>query len=137
MRAACSPSARSKTLTAEGWRWIVYDHRGAGESPVDPAEISVEAMIEVVFGVLDALGVERCVLAGESQGGAIAQYPAARQLPRFAGLVLSAPTSTGRREVGPAFPDLCRSDYPAAAGVIAEQWRTRAAVCGRQPREGR
>lgn len=108
-------------LTAEGWRCIAYDHRGSGESPVDPAEISVEAMIEDVFGMLDALQVERCVLAGESQGGAIAQYAAARQLPRFDGLVLSAPTPTGRREGGSAFADLCRSDYPAAVAGFVER----------------
>ena len=74
-----------------------------------------------VIGVLDALGVERCVLAGESQGGAIAQYAAARQPSRFDGLVLSAPTPTGRREGGTAFPDLCRSDYPAAVASFVEQ----------------
>jgi pimeloyl-ACP methyl ester carboxylesterase len=108
-------------LTAEGWRCIAYDHRGSGESPVDPTGITVEAMIEDVVGVLDALGVERCVLAGESQGGAIAQYAAVRQLSRFDGLVLSAPAPTGRREGGTAFPDLCRSDYPAAVAGFVEQ----------------
>jgi len=108
-------------LTAEGWRCIAYDHRGAGESPVDPALITVEAMIEDVVGVLDAVGVERCVLAGESQGGAIAQYAAARRPSRFEGLVLSAPAPTGRREGATAFPDLCRSDYPTAVAGFVEQ----------------
>jgi len=61
-------------LTAAGWRCIAYDHRGSGESPVDPALITVDAMTDDVLGVLDALGIETCVLAGESQGGAIAQY---------------------------------------------------------------
>jgi pimeloyl-ACP methyl ester carboxylesterase len=108
-------------LTAAGWRCIAYDHRGAGESPVNPALITVEAMIEDVVGVLDALGTERCVLAGESQGGAIAQYAAARRPSRFDGLVLSAPAPTGRREGGSAFSDLCRSDYPAAVAGFVEQ----------------
>lgn len=102
-------------LTARGWRCVVYDHRGSGESPVDPALISVEAMVDDVAGVLDALDVERCILAGESQGGAIVQYAAARSPERFDGLVLSAPASTGRRSEGrSAFADACRSDYPAA-----------------------
>lgn len=45
-------------LTARGWRCVAYDHRGSGESPVDPALISVEAMVDDVAGVLDALQVE-------------------------------------------------------------------------------
>ena len=101
-------------LTARGWRCVAYDHRGSGESPVDPSLISVEAMVDDVAGVMDVLGVERCILAGESQGGAIAQYAAARNPERFEGLVLSAPARTGRSTGGTAFADACRSDYPAA-----------------------
>jgi len=74
-------------LTARGWRCVAYDHRGAGESPVEPTRITVGGMVDDVGGVLDALGVERCVLAGESQGGAIAQYAVARSPHRFEGLV--------------------------------------------------
>lgn len=101
-------------LTARGWRCVTYDHRGSGESPVDPALISVEAMVDDVTGVLDAHQIERCILAGESQGGAIAQYAAARSPQRFDGLVLSAPTRTGRSEGSTGFADACRADYPAA-----------------------
>jgi pimeloyl-ACP methyl ester carboxylesterase len=101
-------------LTAAGWRCIAYDHRGSGESPVDPALITVQALVDDVVGVLDALGVGRCILAGESQGGAIAQYAAARHPERFDGLVLSAPARTGRSKDRSAFADACRSDYRAA-----------------------
>ncbi|HEY8644989.1 MAG TPA: alpha/beta hydrolase [Gaiellaceae bacterium] len=101
-------------LTARGWRCVAYDHRGSGESPVDPALISVEALVDDVIGVLEVVGVERCILAGESQGGAIAQYAAARSPARFDGLVLSAPARTGRSERTGGFADACRSDYPAA-----------------------
>ncbi|HEY2542229.1 MAG TPA: alpha/beta hydrolase [Gaiellaceae bacterium] len=108
-------------LTSAGWRCAAYDHRGAGESPVEPARISVEAMIDDVVGVLDALGIERCVLAGESQGGAIVQYVAARHPERVEGLVLSAPVETGRHAPHAAFAALCRSDYPAAVRGFIER----------------
>jgi pimeloyl-ACP methyl ester carboxylesterase len=101
-------------LTRRGWRCVAYDHRGSGESPVDPALITVGALVDDVVGVLDALGVERCILAGESQGGAIAQYAAVRAPERFDGLVLSAPSRTGRSEGRGGFADACRADYPAA-----------------------
>jgi pimeloyl-ACP methyl ester carboxylesterase len=102
-------------LSAAGWRCVAYDHRGAGESPVDPSQIGVLHMIDDVAAVMDALGIDRCVLAGESQGGAIAQYAAARWPERFAGLVLAAPAPARRREHagGNPFADACRADYPA------------------------
>lgn len=108
-------------LTAAGWRCVAYDHRGSGESPVDPDLISVEAMVEEVFGVLDALGVERCLLGGESMGGAIAQYAAVRRPDRFEGLVLVAPGPTGRRNVDGGFVALCRTDYSTAARGFVER----------------
>jgi non-heme chloroperoxidase len=108
-------------LSADGWRCIAYDHRGAGESPTDPAAITVDAMVADVAAVLDAFGVERCVLAGESQGGAIAQYAAARDPERFDGLVLSAPSPTGRNGRAGGFADACRTDYPAAVAGFVER----------------
>ena len=104
-------------LSARGWRCVAYDHRGAGESPVDPALISVEDAGDV----RDALGIERCILAAESQGGAIAQYAVARSPRRFDGLVLCAPVPTGRSERAGGFADLCRSDYPAAVAGFVER----------------
>jgi pimeloyl-ACP methyl ester carboxylesterase len=107
-------------LTARGWRCVAYDHRGAGESPVDPAQISVETMVADVTGVLDALGIDRCLLVAESQGGAIAQYAAARDPERFEGLVLSAPAPAVRRAGPSPFADACRADYPAAVAGFVE-----------------
>jgi pimeloyl-ACP methyl ester carboxylesterase len=77
-------------------------------------------MIADVVGVLDALGIDLCVLAAESQGSAIAQYAAARNPERFTGLVLASPAPTGRREEPNAFADFCRADYQAAVdGFVA------------------
>jgi pimeloyl-ACP methyl ester carboxylesterase len=108
-------------LTRAGWRCVAYDHRGSGESPADPAMITVAAMAEEVFGVLDTLGIERCLLAGESMGGAIAQYAASRKPELFEGIVLVAPGPTGRREPDLQFTALCRADYPTAARVFVER----------------
>lgn len=107
-------------LTARGWRCVAYDHRGAGESPVEPASITVDAMIEDVTGVLDVLGIDRCIVAGESQGGAIVQYAAARHPERFEGLVLSAAAPTRPRPGPNAFAEACRADYPATVRDFVE-----------------
>lgn len=108
-------------LSSAGWRCIAYDHRGSGESPTEPADITVDAMVTDVFGILDTFGIEHCIVAGESQGGAIAQYAAARAPERFDGLVLAAPTPTGRAERSGGFADACRTDYPAAVASFVER----------------
>lgn len=101
-------------LSADGWRCIAFDHRGSGESPVDPELISVQSMIDDILGVLDQLDVANCVLAGESSGGAIAQFAVAQYPDRFSGLVLVDPVTGERAKRGPdAFAAACRKDYPA------------------------
>lgn len=107
-------------LSSDGWRCVAYDHRGAGESPVEPARITVPHMVDDIAAVMDALGIERCVLAGESQGGAIAQYAAARWPERFVGLVLAAPARARRAQTTSGFADACRADYPAAVAGFVE-----------------
>jgi pimeloyl-ACP methyl ester carboxylesterase len=105
-------------LTRSGWRCVAYDHRGSGESPVNPERISVNAMVDDVTGVLDALRIDRCIAAGESQGGAILQYAAERHPERFDGLVLSAAPLPVRRE-GASAPS-CRADYAATVRNFVE-----------------
>ena len=82
--------------------------------------ITVQHLVDDVAAVMDALDIEQCVLAGESQGGAIAQYAAARRPERFTGLVLAAPRPARRdtNEGRSAFADACRADYPATVDVF-------------------
>ena len=70
------------------WRTVVYDHRGAGETQVPIEKISPEALVDDVFRVMDALHIERCVLAGFSRGTATVMRAVLRAQDRFDGLVL-------------------------------------------------
>lgn len=71
-------------------RCVTWDTRGVGSSPAPAELITVDALVDDVFRVLDAHRVARCVLAGESLGGLVALLAAARQPDRFSGLVLVA-----------------------------------------------
>jgi len=72
---------------------------------------SVADYARVVYGFLDALGVERAVIAGHSMGGAIAQQFALSYPERAAGLILVA---TGARlRVAPAILDGMLKNYDA------------------------
>ncbi len=70
------------------WRCIAYDHRGAGASTFPTDAITAPALVDDVFRVLDAAGVERCVVAGESMGCLVVEQAVLRDPSRFLGLVL-------------------------------------------------
>jgi pimeloyl-ACP methyl ester carboxylesterase len=75
-------------ILSDNWRVIAYDHRGSGVT-ISPVEtITFDRMINDVFVVMDAFGVERCVLAAMSMGAAVALGAALRHPERISGLVL-------------------------------------------------
>jgi pimeloyl-ACP methyl ester carboxylesterase len=104
-------------LLSRSWRCVGYDHRGCGESPVAPEDITPQALVEDLFGVLDALEIERCVLAAESLGCVVAIAAAHAEPERFEGLVLVAgtPAITSSAE---ALIKGSRSDYPATVAAF-------------------
>ena len=64
-------------LTAAGYRVVRYDARGFGQSETDDVAFSNRAD---AIGILDAFGIERAALVGNSRGGQIAidtaiEYP--------------------------------------------------------------
>lgn len=75
-------------LLSGRWRCVSYDHRGAGETVVPLEAITPDGLVDDVFGVMDALGIDRCILAGESLGSVVALEAALRAPERFRGLVL-------------------------------------------------
>lgn len=104
-------------LMSKRWRCVSYDHRGAGESPVSPESITKEALVNDLFAVMDKLQIEKCVLAGESNGGAVAIMAVLRQPDRFNGLVLvdsENPNPTPLAEERKQFITFIRADYKAA-----------------------
>lgn len=95
-----------------GWRCIAYDHRGTGASTFPPEAMSAQALVDDVFRVLDAVGVDRCVVAGESMGCLVVEQAVLRDPSRFLGLVLvGGPTRAG--STAPEWEAAVRGDWPA------------------------
>lgn len=96
------------------WRCITYDHRGTGVTRHRRGPIGPEMLVDDLFTVLDALEVERCVLAGES-AGALTVLQAARRAPeRFSGLVLVGARYEGSLSAGAKkLVEGCKVDFPA------------------------
>lgn len=78
---------------AERYRVIVFDQRGHGAStPVtDPALYDPRRMAGDMLAVLDALGLERAIIGGESMGAATALVFALEHPQRVQALLLTAP----------------------------------------------
>ncbi len=99
---------------SRSWRTVTYDHRGTGGTVHAAPKITYEALLADLFEVLDRLGIERCVLAGESAGAAVVLEAALRRPERFVGLVI-----VDGRYVGDRTPQQdrliqgCRADFPA------------------------
>ena len=74
-------------------RLIVFDQRGHGAStPVtDPALYQPQRMARDMLAVLDALGIERAIVGGESMGAATALAFALAHPQRVQALLLTAP----------------------------------------------
>jgi pimeloyl-ACP methyl ester carboxylesterase len=99
------------------WRCIGYDHRGSGASTAPPDAISPEALVDDLFAVLDALEVERCVLAGESLGALTCGLAVLRHPERLDGLVLVDGAPSASREAMAPLIDGPRADW---SGTV--QW---------------
>jgi pimeloyl-ACP methyl ester carboxylesterase len=84
----------SRTLERSGYRVIGYDARGHGRSTAasDVAAYDYDDLARDLETVLDALGLERAVLAGVSMGAHTALRFALRNPARVAGLGLITPS---------------------------------------------
>jgi pimeloyl-ACP methyl ester carboxylesterase len=95
------------------WQVATYDHRGSGENPAQPGEITREEMVADLFGVMDALGLRQAVVAGESMGAAIVLQAALEHPERFLGLVLIDGSPTWERDRSEGFATGLRSNFDA------------------------
>jgi pimeloyl-ACP methyl ester carboxylesterase/DNA-binding winged helix-turn-helix (wHTH) protein len=78
------------------WELIRYDARGNGLSDWDVEDISFDAFVRDLETVIDAAGVEKCVLFGASQGCAVSIAYAVRHPERVEKLVLYGGFARGR-----------------------------------------
>jgi 4,5:9,10-diseco-3-hydroxy-5,9,17-trioxoandrosta-1(10),2-diene-4-oate hydrolase len=82
---------RSDFRTLQGGRVIALDWPGQGESSADRSPPSARRYRDLLGGFLDALGLDRVVLVGNSIGGAAAIEYAAAHPERVRALVLMNP----------------------------------------------
>jgi pimeloyl-ACP methyl ester carboxylesterase len=99
---------------------IVIDHRGHGRSDKPMGGYSIQEHASDVRAVLDAVGVQKAILVGNSIGGMIAMQFTLDHPDRVTGqLILSSGTALGEnmpKEAAAAF----QTDYLATFGALME-----------------
>jgi pimeloyl-ACP methyl ester carboxylesterase len=101
----------SRLLERAGYRVVQYDARGHGASSPAPApdRYDYDELAADAVAVLDALGIERAALIGQSMGSATAVAVALRHPERVRVLAIVTPAHRGHPS-----PDLDRWDARAA-----------------------
>jgi pimeloyl-ACP methyl ester carboxylesterase len=77
-------------IARAGWRAIVPDLRGYGESTVIPGKTTFDVFAADLAALLDHLGIDRVALGGLSMGGQIVMQFARQYPERIRGLLLAA-----------------------------------------------
>ena len=96
------------------FRTVAFDHRGSGATICDAASISHDRLVADVVAVMDAHGIDRAILAGESAGSAVVVATAAAHPARVGGIVLvDGFVDGGTRGDDDAFVASLGTDYAA------------------------
>ena len=96
---------------ARHFRVVSFDARGTGRSdrPIRPEDYAVAVEAEHAVGVLDHLGVERCVLVAHCGAAPVAVLLAAEHPERLAGAVFMSPALP----LTPPLPERAGHDFEA------------------------
>jgi len=95
---------------ARQYRVVTFDNRGAGDSDKPAESYSIALFADDTAALMDAMGIERAHVYGQSMGGLIAQEFALRHPQKVRCLVLGCTTFGGPHSVLPS---------PQAAALLA------------------
>jgi pimeloyl-ACP methyl ester carboxylesterase len=84
-------NAQVEALVPE-YRVLVWDARGHGRSQPGGDAISVDGYVDDLLHILDAIGVDSCVIMGQSFGGYLAQHVYRRAPERVQALIMIGTT---------------------------------------------
>ena len=108
----CEAYSRNLAPLSRRFRTITFDFAGHGLTTHARRDLEIDDYVEQTVGVMDALGIERANLSGESLGGWVAARLAARHPDRVRRMILNTPGGT---LVNPAVMDRIRTLSQAAA----------------------
>lgn len=125
--------SRGHERLAERHRVIAFEAPGFGTSPVNDHSDSMADLASTMTAAIDALGIDRCGLWGQSFGGKLALRLAIQAPERLDALVLSSPAAillgsgdppapAGLATLLHAHPERRLETTPLPPDVAAKQW---------------
>lgn len=115
--------ARNVRALAEHFHLVLYDMPGHGYSDKPDRPYTIDYLSDHLVGLLDALGIDRAHLSGESLGGWVAAWCAAHHSDRIRRMILNTPGNiTNKPEV---MKGLKESSMKAVREASPETVRTR------------
>jgi pimeloyl-ACP methyl ester carboxylesterase len=94
-------------------RCVAFDHRGAGQTSGSAMHLRFEDHVDDIFAIMDEVGLDRCWIGGESNGGLIAASAVLKDPTRFSGLAIiaSSPRLDPTDARAAKFAELLESDW--------------------------
>ena len=87
---------------AERYRVLVFDNRGAGNTTAPPGSFTMKQFADDTAGLMEALGIDRGYVLGESMGGMVAQEVVLNHPEKVEKLVLCCTFCGGDEAVFPS-----------------------------------
>jgi class 3 adenylate cyclase len=107
---------------AEFSRLILFDKRGMGMSDRVPGATTLETRMDDIRAILDAVGSERAVIAGESEGGPLALLFAAAHPERTQALILQGAEVCERLSPDWPWGEITDEAFEASVATLPERW---------------
>lgn len=106
----------------ESSRFIRFDKRGMGMSDRVPGATTLETRMDDIRAVLDAVGSERAVLIGQSEGGPLSMLFAAAYPERTQALVLAGAEVRERRDEEWPWGEATEAEFEEYIAGLDERW---------------
>ena len=119
---AFPPYRRFCEAIGEFARLIVFDKRGMGMSSRVPGGTPLEVRMDDIRAILDAEGIERTALLGESEGGPLSMLFAAAHPERTTHLILQGAEVRERVDESWPWGEGTQEEFEAAMGTVRERW---------------
>jgi pimeloyl-ACP methyl ester carboxylesterase len=121
---------------AEFTRLILFDKRGMGMSDRVPGTTTLEERMDDIRAIMDAVGIERAAVMGESEGAPLAMLFAAAHPERTVALILQGGEVRERTDEAWPWGESTEEAFETSMATLPERWGKAGTMVHRVPSAG-